>query len=161
MEVSEDYTLHEEKQGDDEKTRVSSTALIKNISMGIMVAVIVFVIVDSIFLGISQPIIISFLKWVKHNPWPGVFAFAAVYCLCTILLIPGTILTLGAGYVFGEAFGLGVGMALATLSVFLGASSGAISAFFLGKYIFHEAVQKWLTQYPIMKAVDDVSVVCP
>ena len=49
-----------------------------------------------------------------------------VYVVVAVLFIPASILTLGAGFVFAAAFGLGGGMILGTLTVFIGACLGAI-----------------------------------
>ena len=49
-----------------------------------------------------------------------------VYFIATVCFVPGSILTLGIGFVLGKAVGLGPGVALATGSVFVGASAGAI-----------------------------------
>jgi uncharacterized membrane protein YdjX (TVP38/TMEM64 family) len=118
----------------------------------------IFITLDFFFIGFTKSVLIAFLKWVEANPWPGVFTFSAVYCLATVLWIPGSFLTLGAGYIFGRAFGIGLGIALGTLSVFIGASSGAIFAFLLGRYIFHEIAQEWCKKYPILLAVDKVTL---
>ena len=44
-----------------------------------------------------------------------------------VLFIPGSILTLGCGFIFANVFGLGLGVVLASIAVFIGASSGAIA----------------------------------
>ena len=49
-----------------------------------------------------------------------------VYFIATVCFVPGSILTLGIGFVLGKAVGLGPGVALATATVFVGASAGAI-----------------------------------
>lgn len=50
-----------------------------------------------------------------------------MYCVATVAFVPGAILTLGGGFVFGKALGLGPGIALASAAVFVGASLGAIA----------------------------------
>jgi uncharacterized membrane protein YdjX (TVP38/TMEM64 family) len=124
-----------------------------------MICLAVYATCDYFFIGFTKDLMVAFLKWVEENPWPGVFAFAAVYTIATVLWVPGSILTLGAGFVFGRAFGVGVGVALGTFSVFFGASSGATLAFLLGRYIFHDIAQQWLNNYNILRAIDDVSAV--
>merc|ERR1712038_548869 len=74
--------------------------------------------------------------------------------IATVLFIPGSILTLGAGFVFANAFGLGVGVLLGTLSVFLGASAGATIAFLFGRYLFRDSVQGLTKKYAIFEALD-------
>lgn len=49
--------------------------------------------------------LISFLEWVQGiGPW-GAVLFAAVYVPAAVLFVPGSLLTLGAGFVFGLAKG--------------------------------------------------------
>jgi uncharacterized membrane protein YdjX (TVP38/TMEM64 family) len=79
----------------------------------------------------------------------------AVYILATLLFIPGSILTLGAGFVFSMALhGLGVGVLVGTLSVVIGASIGAILAFLLGRYLLLEQVRKLSKKYAIFEALN-------
>ena len=72
----------------------------------------------------------------------------------TVLFIPGSILTLGAGFVFSMAFGLGAGVVLGTISVFFGASFGAIIAFTLGRYLLKDQVSKLSRKYAIFEALN-------
>merc|ERR1711933_573887 len=95
-----------------------------------------------------------FLEWIEENPIIGMFAFMGLYFIATILFIPGSILTLGGGFIFSNAFGLGFGVVIATVSVFVGASSGAIVAFLLGRYILRDWVENLTHKYPIFEAID-------
>ena len=52
------------------------------------------------------------------------------------------------------AFGLGGGVALGSLSVFLGASTGAIASFLLGRYLLREQIEKLSHKYAIFQALD-------
>ncbi|GAB5364919.1 hypothetical protein AAMO2058_001011600 [Amorphochlora amoebiformis] len=124
--------------------------------ISLMLCVIIYLILDySIMeLGFVDNILKSFLLWVRDNPWEGACAFAGVYAIATILFIPGSILTLGAGLVFGRALGIVLGVVVGSISVFVGATVGALCAFLLGRYVLHETAQRWLEKYKIMTAVD-------
>jgi len=131
----------------------------KYLKIGILVfmaAVLVYVILDFTVmdLGNINGILVSFLRWIRQNPIEGVFAFAAVYMVTTVMFIPGSLLTLGAGFVFGRAVGLGLGVLLGSISVLLGASAGAILSFLLGRYVLYEQAQRLLSRYKIMKSID-------
>jgi len=122
----------------------------------ILLSVVTFVIVDSL----TNKHIISgfqaFLQWIETNLVAGVFAFMGVYFVATVAFMPGSILTLGSGFVFGKAVGLGPGVALATVAVFVGASLGAIAAFLLGRYLLKDWVGSRLVEkYPTIKALDE------
>ena len=78
-----------------------------------------------------------------------------VYFLATVLFIPGSVLTLGAGLVFSMAFGLGGGVALGSISVFLGASLGAIASFLLGRFLLRKQIEKLSKKYAVFQAIDN------
>jgi len=97
----------------------------------------------------------SFLEWFEDNPGPGLVAFIFVYFAATVFFIPGSILTLGAGFVFANAFGLGLGLLLGTLAVFVGASLGAIVAFLLARYLLRDWVGGMTKKYVLFEALDN------
>lgn len=68
-------------------------------------------------LGFVDDSLTSFLEWVEDTPGLGALAFAAVYVFTTVCFIPGALLTLGAGLVFGRALGTGLGVLVGSLSV--------------------------------------------
>ncbi|OEU19084.1 hypothetical protein FRACYDRAFT_268552, partial [Fragilariopsis cylindrus CCMP1102] len=130
---------------------------IKKISIGlVLLGLIIYVITDSLTSKNLQTIIIEFLNWVENNPIYGVLAFVLVYVVCTIFFIPGSILTLGAGFVFSASTSsLWTGVLLGTIAVFIGASIGAILSFLLGRYLFRDSISnKLVTKYPVFKAID-------
>lgn len=71
--------------------------------------------------------------------------FILLYIAATILFLPGLILTLGGGVVFGW---------IAIPIVWVGATIGACLAFLLGRYSFRRWVERKLEAYPNFKAVD-------
>jgi uncharacterized membrane protein YdjX (TVP38/TMEM64 family) len=93
----------------------------------VLVGVITYVVIDWLTTKNIQAGLQIFLEWIESNLVAGVFAFMGVYFAATVAFVPGSILTLGSGFVFGGAVGLGPGVALATLAVFVGASLGAIA----------------------------------
>jgi len=128
----------------------------KSIVALILVAFVVFVILDStIGQGWIRDGVDTFLEWIEDNPVPGLFVFVVVYFVATVFFIPGSILTLGAGFVFANAFGLGPGVLLGTLSVFIGASAGAIAAFLLGRFLLRGWVSGLTKKYTIFGALDN------
>jgi uncharacterized membrane protein YdjX (TVP38/TMEM64 family) len=63
-------------------------------------------------------------------------------------------LTLGAGFVFADAFGLGPGLLLGTLAVFFGASAGAILSFLIGRFLLRGWVSRLTRKYTVFDALD-------
>lgn len=79
----------------------------------------------------------------------GVWAplvFVAAYMLATVLLIPGSVLTLGAGAVFGLGWGL--------VWVTLGANLGAQVAFLIGRHLARNWVAGKIENRPAFRAID-------
>merc|ERR1711982_181473 len=120
----------------------------------ILLGLIAFVIADSLTNKNVKKGIDMFLQWIQDNPIPGVFAFMGVYFIATVLLIPGSILTLGSGFIFANVFGLGVGVLLASIAVFIGASVGAVVAFILARYLLRDWADNLTKKYPLFEAVD-------
>lgn len=128
---------------------------IRRVAIGLLlVGFVVFVIIDSSTTGYIRSGINNLLDWIKEHPIQGWFVFSFVYFVATILFIPGLILTLGAGFVFGNAFHLGLGVVLGTMSVFLGASAGATVSFLLGRYLLRDWVIGLTQRYAIFAALD-------
>merc|ERR1712238_299882 len=100
--------------------------------------------------------LLRFLEWIEDNPTLGVIAFIGVYFICTVCFIPGSILTLGAGFVFSASTSsLWTGVLLGTIAVFIGASLGAIASFLLGRYLFRDGFVARLTRkYTVFEAID-------
>lgn len=68
-------------------------------------------------LGFVADTLKDFLEWVEDNPGQGAVAFAGVYIFTTVCFIPGSLLTLGAGLVFGRALGTGWGVLVGSVAV--------------------------------------------
>lgn len=62
----------------------------------------------------------------------GIVIFIVVYVIATILLVPGSALTVGAGFVFGLGWGL--------LAVSLGSTTGAALAFLITRFVAREKI---------------------
>lgn len=127
----------------------------KKILIGcLFLAFIVYVIVDYSTTRYIASGISIFMEWIESNPAIGLVGFIAIYVVCTILFIPASLLTLGAGFVFSCMFGLGLGLLLGSLTVFLGACIGAVLAFLIGRYLLRDCVKGLSSKYAIFEALD-------
>lgn len=97
----------------------------------------------------------TFTEWLKQNLALGTVLFCLLYALCTVCIIPTTPLTLGGGFAFTQAMGLGAGLVMVSFTVLVGASLGAILAFMLGRYLLHAFVQRLIQRWSITKAIDN------
>lgn len=74
-----------------------------------------------------QAILRDALQWIDSLGSTGAIAFIGLYIIATVAFLPGSILTLGAGVVFGVVWG--------SVYVFIGATLGATAAFIVGRYL--------------------------
>ncbi len=81
-----------------------------------------------------QEILRNALQWIDGLGAVGAIAFMIVYIVATVAFIPGSVLTLGAGVVFGVVLG--------SIYVFIGATIGATGAFLVGRYL----ARGWISQ---------------
>jgi uncharacterized membrane protein YdjX (TVP38/TMEM64 family) len=104
-------------------------------AVGRLVALIVIVI--GLFLAAKllpvEQWLRSFNNWIAQMGVVGIFIFIAVYAVATVLLAPGAILTIGAGF----AFGLWKGF----LAVSAGSTLGAALAFLVARFIAREKIE--------------------
>jgi uncharacterized membrane protein YdjX (TVP38/TMEM64 family) len=87
------------------------------------------------------------LEWVNELGPTGAIAFIAIYIAATVAFFPGSLLTLGAGVLFGVILG--------SLYVFLGATLGAIAAFLVGRYLARGWVSKKIEGNAKFHAIDE------
>jgi len=88
----------------------------------------------------------EFASWVESlGPW-GPVAFIAGYAIATVAFVPGSLLTLAGGAIFGLAEG--------TLVVFVGASLGAIAAFLVARYVARDAIERRLAGHRRLAVLD-------
>ncbi len=81
-----------------------------------------------------QEILRNALQWIDGLGAVGAIAFMIIYIVATVAFIPGSVLTLGAGVVFGVVLG--------SIYVFIGATIGATGAFLVGRYL----ARGWISQ---------------
>jgi uncharacterized membrane protein YdjX (TVP38/TMEM64 family) len=94
-----------------------------------------------------QELLRSALEWVNGLGALGAIAFILIYLLATIAFFPGSILTLGAGVLFGVVLG--------SLYVFIGATLGATAAFLVGRYLARGWVSKKIAGNLKFRAIDE------
>lgn len=104
---------------------------------------------------LQQRHIKAFLLWVQTHPVKGLVAYVMVYAFMVVLLLPGTPLTIGSGYIYKMAYGWGPGMALGSIFSTGGSLLGSVLCFCLGRYLMKETVRQWVRKSPFFGAIDD------
>lgn len=144
----------EADENDQGADSLEKTGWVKSAIGLFLLTFIIFVVVDSATNGYVKDGTTDFLEWVEENPGGGVIVFTVVIFFTTMLFIPGILLTFGSGYVFSNAFGLGAGVVLGSLSVIVGACSGAIASFLLGRFLLRSCVAKLIQRFKLLRAID-------
>jgi uncharacterized membrane protein YdjX (TVP38/TMEM64 family) len=101
----------------------------------------------ALFLLPIEDLLRAFLAWIERAGSWGPVLLAAAYIPATVLLIPGSLLTLGAGFAFG--------LVLGTIIVSVGSVLGSCAAFVLGRTLLRGWVEKQLDARPRLRAIDE------
>ncbi|WP_338017003.1 TVP38/TMEM64 family protein [Myxacorys almedinensis] len=94
-----------------------------------------------------QQVLQNTLLWIQSLGATGVIVFIGIYALAAVCFVPGSILTLGAGVIFGVVWG--------SLYVFIGATIGATLAFLVGRYLARSWVSNQIAENTKFKAIDE------
>ena len=93
-----------------------------------------------------QELLRNALQWVDDLGAIAPIAFILIYIIATVAFLPGSVLTLGAGVLFGIAQG--------SLYVFVGATIGATCAFLVGRYLARGWISKKIAGNQKFSAID-------
>ncbi|HZN60242.1 MAG TPA: TVP38/TMEM64 family protein [Planctomycetota bacterium] len=86
------------------------------------------------------------LEWVRAQGTWGPILLAAVYVPASVLLVPGSLLTIGAGVLFGVLVG--------TVAVSVGSVAGAVAAFVLGRTLARDWIEQKVARSTKFRAID-------
>ena len=86
------------------------------------------------------------LAWIRGLGPGAPVVFLLIYVIACVLLLPGSVLTLGAGAVFGVAH--------AFVLVWISATIGATAAFLVGRYLVRDWVARNIAANPKLQALD-------
>ena len=151
------FRLQEENNILTDQSRNNRTSKIKKAVIGVIFGtILVLVVIDSRTSHHVQNTLEILLQWMGSHRIAGILVFIGLYAVSTVLLVPGSVLTLGFAFICVNAFGLAWGMVVATVTIFLGASLGAMAAFLLGRYLFQPILLRRIRHYPLLQSVDRV-----
>lgn len=91
----------------------------------------------------------EFEEWVEGKGVWGPVIFSGVYALATILALPGSVLTIMAGAVFGSITGV--------MTVIVGATLGASLCFLISRYIARDSIASLLERNEKFRKLDDLT----
>jgi uncharacterized membrane protein YdjX (TVP38/TMEM64 family) len=111
----------------------------------LLIALAVEIAVVFLFLPLTDWVV-QFEAYVKNLGSLGPIVTALVYVATTVLFIPGSVLTIAAGGLFGFKIGF--------LVVLVGANLGALCAFLLARTFLRDQVARWTDANPKFKSLD-------
>ena len=85
-------------------------------------------------------------EWARLQPLPAAVLYIGFATLGAVLFLPGSVIAMSAGYVYG----LGVGTPLALLAI----TSGACAAFFSGRLLVRDWVLRQFDTHPRLQLLD-------
>jgi uncharacterized membrane protein YdjX (TVP38/TMEM64 family) len=85
-------------------------------------------------------------SYVRSLGAAGPIVVVLAYIVSTVLFIPGSAITVGAGTLFGLKTGF--------IVVLLGANLGALCAFFLARTLLRQRVARWAESNPRFRSLD-------
>jgi len=94
-----------------------------------------------------QDLLRDLLAWVDGLGALGVAVFGLAYVLACVLFIPGSLLTLGAGLLYGVVKG--------TALISVASTLGATAAFLVGRYLARAWVARRIRGNPKFQAIDE------
>lgn len=89
----------------------------------------------------------AMLEWTRGIGYWGYLVLAGAYVVATVLFIPGSLLTLAAGFLFGVVAG--------SLTVSVGSTLGASAAFLVGRYFARDFIERKISGNPKFAAIDE------
>ncbi|HVY68694.1 MAG TPA: TVP38/TMEM64 family protein [Verrucomicrobiae bacterium] len=108
---------------------------------------VVMVVATLIVLGLlARPWLNTALEWARGFGAAGWVVFVVLYVIATVLLIPGSALTLGAGALYGVAAGSALVSVASTL--------GATAAFLAGRHLARDWVARKLAGRSVFATMD-------
>jgi uncharacterized membrane protein YdjX (TVP38/TMEM64 family) len=111
----------------------------------LLISLVITLIITSRYINIPE-ILHTTAMWVENLGYLAPIAFIVIYNLATLLFIPGSILTLKGGCLFGVFWG--------SIYVIIAAIIGATLAFLIGRYLSRDWIAQKLEKHPKFKAID-------
>ncbi|WP_193164380.1 TVP38/TMEM64 family protein [Microbulbifer hainanensis] len=83
--------------------------------------------------------LIEVMQWLNARGWQASLLFILIMAAAIVLLLPGVVFTMGAGFVFGVIKGM--------LLVVAGTVLGSTIAFLIARYVVGERPSRWLMSH--------------
>ena len=98
------------------------------------------------FVSQLQQQLVNLLEWIRELGIIAPIVFIIAYIIITVAFLPASVVTLGAGAVFGVLEG--------SIYVFIGAMLGATAAFLIGRFVARDWIAKKVENNKFFKSLD-------
>lgn len=95
----------------------------------------------------AQAYVVTLLQWLDGKGLWAFVIFMLINALVVVLLLPGIMITMGAGFMFGVAAG--------TACVVIATTVGAAVAFFIARSCFSDRITHYLVNHQKLKLLND------
>jgi len=133
-----------------DKCAISNKGSVTQFSLAGMIAVstlfVAVILAVLIYFDIQQQALL-FLQWLESQGVWASLLFILIMALVVILLLPGVLFTIGAGFVFGVVEG--------SICVVLGTTLGATLAFLLARYLLGSRARRYMLSHTRLKFFSD------
>jgi uncharacterized membrane protein YdjX (TVP38/TMEM64 family) len=144
-----ELAAHAEQSDDRETDEQASPSFIARHAGLIRVISIIALILGVFLIMRTLPVgegITRMEAWIESLGGWGPAMFALIYVIAAVAMIPGGLLTIAAGAIFGLLWGF--------IAVSIGSTIGAALAFLIGRYFARNTVKEQTAKYPKFAAVD-------
>jgi uncharacterized membrane protein YdjX (TVP38/TMEM64 family) len=114
----------------------------------VLLGIIILIIVLSRVFGVGEHLA-RLRTWIASLGPLGPIAFMVIYAVATVAALPGSVLSIAAGALFGPFLGV--------LTVIVAATIGASLAFLVSRYFARQAVAGWLGKNETFLKLDDLT----
>ncbi|GES89617.1 TVP38/TMEM64 family protein [Rhizophagus clarus] len=116
-----------------------------------LVLLTVFIVLIVVLLAVFriQDHIKEYLELIEKYKEYGILIYLAIYTICVWLFLPGSIISIAAGFLFKPAI-------LAGAIIIIGDILGAFGTFIFGRYIFSDWVKAQIEKRPMFTALNSV-----
>lgn len=111
----------------------------------IAAAIVLAIGVIAVIAGPTEEWLRRLFEWIEGVGFAGGVVFVGVYIAATVFFVPGLILTVGAGFLFGLLWG--------TVVVSIASTTGALAAFLVGRHIARNPVRRRVMTRPKFNAI--------
>ena len=112
-----------------------------------VLALLALAVVAALFLLPAREYIRALLEWTQSLGFWGYLVLIVAYVVATVIFLPGSILTLAAGFLFGVVAG--------SIVVSIGSTLGASAAFLVGRHLARDKIERKVADSPRFRAIDE------